>query len=150
MGTPPGRVNILNFPMMKLRNRAPPVLDLHQMIRSFLIETPLRLMCHEISNTPQIEDVSLAIKHTLQHDELPVLWDLRKMDLHEGLLVYEEGLRSLIGEWRLEMSGKKRAFLMVDADAARIFEAVLGRLRGPWPWAVFENWAIAIEWLGQD
>lgn len=88
----------------------------------------------------------LAIQHTLQHGELPVLWDVRELDLSATLLHYEDSLRSLIARWRPEMSSEKRAFI-VTGEVCREFEAFLGRLNLPWSWAVFETSEAALDWL---
>jgi hypothetical protein len=116
------------------------------MITSSLIEEPFVCICHRVSGTPDFGEVTLAIQHTLQHGELPVVWDLRDADLHEGLLVHEPSLRSLVGRWLRDMSAAKRAFV-VNAEVRSGFERFLDRLGLPWAWRVFETWEAALVWL---
>jgi len=116
------------------------------MIVSSLIEAPFVCVCHRVSGTPEPGEVALAVEHTLQHGELPVVWDLRDADIHEGLLIHEPALRALIGRRLRDMSDTKRAFV-VKAEVHRGFEQFLERLRVPWAWAVFDTWDAALDWL---
>jgi hypothetical protein len=116
------------------------------MITSLLIEDPFVFVCHRVSGTPSMTEVALTVEHTLQHSELPVLWDLRALDLDEGMSVYKASLHSLIGKWYSDMSSEKRAFV-VKPDNHKDVEEVLGTLHLPWSWGVFDSWDAAIEWL---
>lgn len=103
-------------------------------------------MLHKVSGTTSIEEIGLAIQHTLQHSELPVIWDLQELHVDEGLREYESNLRSLIERSRSGMSSEKRAFV-VTAYLRDSFEKFLGGLHLPWTWAVFEESDAAIDWL---
>jgi hypothetical protein len=116
------------------------------MIASSLIEEPFVCICHRVSGVPDPAEVALAVQHALQHGELPVLWDLRDAELHQGLLVHEPSLRSLINRSLRNMSDAKRAFI-VNADVRTGFEQFLARLGLPWAWGVFVTWDAALDWL---
>jgi hypothetical protein len=123
------------------------------MITSSLIRQPVFCVCHTVTGIPTLDELTLAIQHTLQHTEIPVLWDLQALDidalapdLDATMSRYERDLRALIQRSRREMSAKKRAFV-VKAVARPQFEAFLQRLRLPWSWAVFESADAAIAWL---
>jgi hypothetical protein len=119
------------------------------MIESFVIENPVVCFCHRASSTLELAEVALAIQHTLQHGELPVVWDLRDADLHEGMLVHEPSLRSLISRRLRDMSAAKRAFV-VNSKVRTGFERFLHRLALPWVWGVFDTWDEAINWLTKE
>jgi len=116
------------------------------MITSSLIRDPMVCICHKVADTPTVEEIALAIQHTLQHSELPVIWDLHELDLDADLAVLEANLRALVDRWRSRMSVEKRAFV-VPRDARDRFAQFLGSLRLPWTWAVFETEAAAVRWL---
>jgi hypothetical protein len=123
------------------------------MIASSLIRQPLVCVRHTVTGIPTLDELTLAIQHTLQHTEVPVLWDLQALDLDAlatdldaTMAHYEHNLRALIQRSRREMSAKKRAFVVKSAARTQ-FEDFLQRLRLPWSWAVFESADAAIAWL---
>ncbi len=119
------------------------------MITSSLIRDPMVCICHKVSDTPTVEEIALAIQHTLQHSELPVIWDLQDLDFREDLAAHEASIRSLIDRWRSGMSVEKRAFV-VPGQVRERFAQFLGSLRLPWTWAIFESAAAAIDWLQNE
>ncbi|MEJ2088163.1 MAG: hypothetical protein P8Y69_06770 [Gammaproteobacteria bacterium] len=118
------------------------------MITSSLIHDPVACLCHHVTGAPVVGDVATAIQAALQHEGVPVVWDLREVKLGEDMLAYEDSLRGLIGDWRPEMSAEKRAFV-VDARVREGFEVFLGGLTLPWGWGVFDSWDHALEWLSR-
>ena len=117
------------------------------MIRSSLETHPFRYVCHQVSGTPTRTDITLAIEHALQHTDVPILWDLRGLDLPERA-DYERQLRAMIDERRLQIPSRRRAFV-VDAKHHTLAQALLGRLSLSGEWSVFtaSDESNALLWL---
>jgi hypothetical protein len=116
------------------------------MIHSSLTHGEWVYVCHEVSGVPTVEEIALAVHHTLQHGDMPVLWDLERVEFNDDLRLYESRLLSMLGNWRQNMSASRRAFI-VPQVAVTEFNAFLERMKPPWHWAVFSSRQQALDWL---
>jgi hypothetical protein len=118
------------------------------MIRSSVETHPFRYICHTIAGIPTRADITLAIEHALQHDDVPILWDLRGVDVPESA-EYERQLLTLIDERRLQIPSRRRAFLVAEEHFA-LAQGLLGELRLSGDWSVFavRDEPDALRWLG--
>ena len=118
------------------------------MIRSSLEESPFRHIRHNISGALTRTDIALAIEHALQHVDVPILWDLRQVDLPERP-GYEDELLALIDEKRLQMPTRRRAFV-VNPEHSALAQGLLRSLRIAGEWSVFpaRDESGALRWLG--
>lgn len=94
-------------------------------------------------------DINQAIAATavIPQADVPVLWDLRDLDLDSEDGQLSEVLPALIDLAKNQMSTEKRAFVVVDLAAVQWLEPILGRAHAPWPWVVFVEMDAALAWL---
>jgi len=116
------------------------------MLSSSLVESPVRCVVHTVHGTPTPAEMILAVHHTLQHGEVPVLWDIRDLDPNADFTPYEQQLRNLIRSSSPVLSSRRRAFL-VGTDQRPALEPFLSRLAFSGSWAVFDTYDAALRWL---
>lgn len=104
---------------------------------------------HVIAGEVTVAEINQAIAATsvIPQADVPVLWDLRdlNLDTQEGPL--SEVVPRLIDLAKNQMSTEKRAFVVADQPAVTWLEGVLGRAHAPWPWVVFLELDVALAWL---
>lgn len=116
-------------------------------ITSSLMREPLLCVQHRVVGLPSIAEVALAVQHMFQHGEVPVLWDVRGVDLAGGFRQFEQDLRRLLERIRPDAPcTEKRAFVVSGSQRKR-FEALLAQFDLRWVWAVFESPDEAVGWL---
>lgn len=114
----------------------------------FLEHEPFLHIRHKVAGRPSVTDIALALEYALQHDDVPILWDLR--DLESDQDIWNLGatqLATVVEGRRSRMSLKKRAFVVADAQADQGIAGMLERLHAPWPWSVFRDLSSALAWL---
>jgi len=115
-------------------------------ISSSLMRRPLRCVRHSVVGAPSIRDVTMVIRHMLQHGKVPVLWDAREMDVAGDPRRFEQYVRRLLARSQPAPCREKSAFVVSPSARQRI-EGILMRLELPWAWAVFESSDEAVDWL---
>ncbi len=116
------------------------------MIRS---EGTTTYVTHVVVGSVTTADINQAIAATsvIPQADVPVLWDLRDLDLQAQGGPLSEVVPSLIDLAKHQMSTEKRAFVVSDKAALDWLEAILGRAHAPWPWVVFVDVDSALGWL---
>lgn len=104
---------------------------------------------HVIAGEVTVADIKQAIAATsvIPQADVPVLWDLRDLDLDAQGGTLSEVVPELINLAKNQMSTEKRAFVVADATALEWLEKILGRAHAPWPWVVFVDLDAALAWL---
>jgi hypothetical protein len=95
-----------------------------------------------------VEELTLAIQHMLQHGDVPVLWDVRQVELAGHLEKFESTLRNLLARWSPEAPCTAGRAFVVTGSARGELETLLDKLGLPWAWGVFESADDALDWLG--
>lgn len=111
-------------------------------------QEPILHIRHKLSGRPSAAEVGLAMAHTLQHDDLPVLWDLRETEVTEiDWAELSKSISSLVESHRGQMSSMKRAFVVRDDRVAAVLYTFLSELQPPWPWNVCSELDDALRWI---
>lgn len=104
---------------------------------------------HVVMGEVSSADINQAIAATsvIPQADVPVLWDLRDLDLDSQGGQLSDTLPGLIDLAKNQMSTEKRAFVLADEAGVAWLEGILARARAPWPWVVFTDRAAALAWL---
>ncbi len=99
-------------------------------------------------NARQLIDARVFVKNNaVAGMRYGVLWDFREAVLS---LPDEKYMALTTGIVDKQAELYKRAFLVANDRHQSRVEKVLGRSTVPWPWAVFQNEGLALEWLEFD
>ena len=105
---------------------------------------------HKVAGRPSVTDIALALEYALQHDDVPILWDLRDLEPDQDIWVLGASqLLPVVEDRRSRMSLNKRAFVVADVQADQGIAGMLERLHVPWPWGVFRDLSSALTWLAE-
>lgn len=111
---------------------------------------PIPHIRHRISGTPTVRDIGLALEYTLQHEDIPVLWDLRELELDEDSWVQAANtVAAIVNPIKGRMSAEKRVIVVADDVTEAGVELILGRLSVPWQWKIVRDVNEALAWLAE-
>lgn len=104
---------------------------------------------HVVTGEVSSADIKQAIAATsvIPQADVPVLWDLRELDVGVQGGQLGEMLPGLIELAKNHMSTEKRAFVLADRAGVDWLESILAAAHVPWPWVVFVDMDAALAWL---
>lgn len=104
---------------------------------------------HVVTGEVSSSDIKQAIAATsvIPQADVPILWDLRELDVDAQGGQLGEILPDLIALAKNHMSTEKRAFVLANHAGLEWLESILGRAHAPWPWVVFVDMDAAVSWL---
>lgn len=106
------------------------------------------IVLNRVAGELRVEEVQQAVARTLtEADDAPVIWDVRDAQFKHW--TYDDAKEvdsALVNEYP-RLRGQRRAFLVRDELQRQLVVMIVGRLRGPFPWSVFDSLDDAIAWV---